>query len=218
MSVVTIERKVLQKNDDIAHKNREAIRRHGIFCINMISSPGSGKTSILEQTLSRIKKSLRVQVIEGDVQTDFDAQRIARYGVPVIQIVTNGACHLEAALISNAMESLHLDDVDLLVIENVGNLVCPAGYDLGEALKVVVISVTEGEDKPLKYPQIFRNAGVMVINKIDLLPHLKFDIDELKNNALSVNPQLKIFQTSCTTSDGIDHWSDWLVERVKSLR
>jgi hydrogenase nickel incorporation protein HypB len=216
MSVVTIERKVLEKNDAIARQNREMIASKGIFCINMISSPGSGKTSILERTLVNLKGKINTQIIEGDVQTDFDAQRIARYNVPVVQIVTNGGCHLEASLVSDAMQSLDFSNLQLLIIENVGNLVCPAGYDLGEALKVVVISVTEGEDKPLKYPLIFQNAGVMIVNKIDLLPHLTFDNERLKQNALSINPKLKIFETSCTTNQGIDAWCNWLIERTRA--
>jgi hydrogenase nickel incorporation protein HypB len=216
MSVVTIERKVLEKNDAIAQQNREMITAKGIFCINMISSPGSGKTSILERTLVNIKGKINTQIIEGDVQTDFDAQRIARYNVPVVQIVTNGGCHLEASLVSDAMQSLNFSGLQLLIIENVGNLVCPANYDLGEALKVVVISVTEGEDKPLKYPLIFQNAGIMIVNKIDLLPHLTFDLDRLKRNALSINPNLTIFETSCTTNQGIDAWCNWLIERTLS--
>ena len=216
MSVVTIERKVLEKNDAIARQNREMIASKGIFCINMISSPGSGKTSILERTLVSLKGKINTQIIEGDVQTDFDAQRIARYNVPVVQIVTNGGCHLEASLVSDAMQSLDFSNLQLLIIENVGNLVCPAGYDLGEALKVVVISVTEGEDKPLKYPLIFQNAGVMIVNKIDLLPHLTFDNERLKQNALSINPRLKVFETSCTTNQGIDAWCNYLIERTRA--
>ena len=216
MSVVTIERKVLEKNDAIARQNREMIASKGIFCINMISSPGSGKTSILKRTLVSLKGKINTQIIEGDVQTDFDAQRIARYNVPVVQIVTNGGCHLEASLVSDAMQSLDFSNLQLLIIENVGNLVCPAGYDLGEALKVVVISVTEGEDKPLKYPLIFQNAGVMIVNKIDLLPHLTFDNERLKQNALSINPRLKVFETSCTTNQGIDAWCNYLIERTRA--
>jgi hydrogenase nickel incorporation protein HypB len=216
MSIVTIERKVLEKNDAIARQNRELISSKGIFCINMISSPGSGKTSILERTLVNLKEKINVQIIEGDVQTDFDAQRIARYNVPVVQIVTNGGCHLEASLVSDAMQSLDFSGLQLLIIENVGNLVCPANYDLGEALKVVVISITEGEDKPLKYPVIFQNAGVMIVNKIDLLPYLKFDVALLKKNALSINPHLRIFETSCTTNQGIDAWCSYLIERTRA--
>ena len=149
-------------------------------------------------------------MVEGDVQTDLDAQRVARYQVPVVQIVTNGACHLEAQLVRDALSNLALDQVDCLIVENVGNLVCPAGFDLGEAMKVAILSVTEGDDKPLKYPAMFRHAAVLVINKIDLLPYVQCDLARLRQNALQVNPGLRIFETSCTTGAGIPEWSSWL--------
>jgi hydrogenase nickel incorporation protein HypB len=213
MSIVTIERKVLEKNDEIARQNREIFRRHGILVLNVVSSPGAGKTSILERTLDRLGSSMKIGVIEGDVQTDLDAQRVARYGVPVVQIVTNGGCHLEAKLIQDALSSIDLHDIKLLVIENVGNLVCPANYDLGEAMKVVVASTTEGEDKPLKYPGMFRNASVLLINKIDLLPYLDFDLAALRLHALQINPGLRVFETSCRTGVGIAEWCEWLQEQ-----
>jgi hydrogenase nickel incorporation protein HypB len=214
MSIITIERKVLEKNDEIARENRELFARHGIFVINLVSSPGSGKTSILERTLEHLHGKLGIAVIEGDVQTDFDARRVARYNVPVVQIVTHGGCHLEARLVRDALASIPLINIHLLVIENVGNLVCPSNYDLGEALKAVVISTTEGDDKPLKYPGMFRNASVLLINKIDLLPYVNCRLEELKKNALQINPSLQIFDTSCTTRAGIPEWCDWLVEKA----
>jgi hydrogenase nickel incorporation protein HypB len=213
MNVITIERKVLERNDEIASQNREILRRHEIYAINVVSSPGAGKTSLLERTIERLSASLRIAVIEGDVQTDFDAQRIARYGVPAIQIVTNGGCHLEARLVQDALGRLDLDAIEILIIENVGNLVCPANYDLGENMKVVVASTTEGEDKPLKYPGMFRNASVLVINKIDLLPHLEFDLAALRHNALQINPGLRVFETSCRTDAGISEWCSWLKDQ-----
>jgi len=216
MSIVTIERKVLEKNDELASRNRELFQHHGTFVLNIVSSPGSGKTSILERTLEHLKGNLRVAVIEGDVQTDFDAQRVAKFGVPVVQIITNGGCHLDAKLVQDALGSMNLKGVQLLVIENVGNLVCPANYDLGEHIKVVVASTTEGDDKPLKYPAMFRNASVLLINKIDLLPYLNCNITELKINALRINPALNIFETSCTTNQGIDPWCAWLEKQIKS--
>ena len=216
MSVVTIERKVLAKNDEIAAQNRARFEQHGIFVFNIVSSPGSGKTSILERTLERLNGKLRVAVIEGDVQTDFDAQRVARYNVPTVQIMTLGGCHLEANLVQDALERVSLDGIQLLIIENVGNLVCPANYDLGEAMKVVVLSTTEGDDKPLKYPGMFRKASVLIINKIDLLPYVNCNLTTLKRNALQINPALKVFETSCTTKAGIDEWSDWLMQKVTS--
>ncbi len=215
MSVITIERKVLEKNDEIARLNRALLEGHGLFSINVVSSPGAGKTSILERTIEHLRGSVRIAVIEGDVQTDFDAQRVARYGVPAIQIVTHGGCHLEAKLVQDALARLNLQELDLLVIENVGNLVCPANYDLGEALKVVVLSTTEGDDKPLKYPVMFRNASVLIINKMDLLPYVSCDLDIVRRNALQINPQLKIFETSCTTQAGISEWCHWLEERSR---
>ncbi|HEY9164564.1 MAG TPA: hydrogenase nickel incorporation protein HypB [Candidatus Kryptonia bacterium] len=217
MSVVTIERKVLQKNDELAAQNRRAIESKGIFAINLVSSPGSGKTSVLERTLEFIKGEVGIAVIEGDVQTDFDAQRVAKFGVPVVQIVTNGGCHLDAKLVADALSKLNLDGVRILVIENVGNLVCPAGYDLGEAMKVVVASTTEGDDKPLKYPAMFRNASVLLINKIDLLPYVNCNIEHLKRNALQINPKLVVFEISCTTGAGISDWTHWLLEKTGKI-
>lgn len=217
MSVITIERKVLEKNDEIARQNRELLARHGVLALNLVSSPGAGKTSLLECMLERIKERVPVAVIEGDVQTDLDARRVARFGVPAVQIITRGGCHLEANLVRDALAGITLDGVKILVIENVGNLVCPSNYDLGEAFKVVVASTTEGDDKPLKYPSMFRNASVLIINKIDLLPYISSDADTLQANALSINPALTVFRTSCTTGDGIDRWCDWLVARASAL-
>ncbi len=216
MSVITIERKVLEKNDAIAQQNRELFARHGVFVINMVSSPGAGKTSILEKTLERIRTSVPIAVIEGDVQTDIDAQRVARYGVPAVQIITRGGCHLEANLVREALVNLPLEGVRVLIIENVGNLVCPSNYDLGEALKVVVASTTEGDDKPLKYPAMFRNASVLIINKIDLVPYLNSNLATLRANALQINPALKVFETSCTSGAGIDAWCNWLTAQAQA--
>jgi hydrogenase nickel incorporation protein HypB len=208
---------VLEKNDELAAKNRKLFQHHGTFVLNIVSSPGSGKTSILERTLEHLKSKLRVAVIEGDVQTDFDAQRVAKFGVPVVQIITNGGCHLDAKLVQDALSNVDLKGIQLLVIENVGNLVCPANYDLGEHVKVVVASTTEGDDKPLKYPSMFRNASVLLVNKIDLIPYINCNINELKNNALRINPALNVFETSCTTKQGIDLWCAWLEKQVKSI-
>jgi hydrogenase nickel incorporation protein HypB len=214
VSLVTIERRVLAKNDEIASQNRALFQQQGIFVFNIVSSPGSGKTSILERTLEHLNGMLKIAVIEGDVQTDFDAQRVARYNVPTAQIVTLGGCHLEANLVQDALEKLDLTGIQLLVIENVGNLVCPANYDLGEAMKVVVVSTTEGDDKPLKYPGMFRKASVLIINKIDLLPFVNCNLAVLKRNALQINPSLKVFETSCTTQTGIPEWCEWLKRQV----
>jgi hydrogenase nickel incorporation protein HypB len=218
MSIMTIERKVLEKNDELARRNREMFLSHENYVINLVSSPGSGKTSLLEVTIKKLRPQISIAVIEGDVQTDLDAQRVAKLDVPVVQIVTNGGCHLEAKLVYDAMQTMDLSMTDLLVIENVGNLVCPANYDLGEAHKVVVLSITEGDDKPLKYPAMFRNASVLIVNKVDLLPYVDSDIERLKQNALSINPKLIIFSVSCRTGAGIDIWCDWLVQHVPVKR
>jgi len=214
MSIITIERKVLEKNDQIAAQNREKFIQSRIFTINMVSSPGAGKTSILEKTLSQLKDKINIAIVVGDVQTDLDAQRIEKFGIPVVQIVTHGSCHLDAKLVQDAINNMNLDGIQLLIIENVGNLVCPANYDLGEHMKVVIASIAEGEDKPLKYPAMFRNASVLIINKIDLLAYTNCNLDLLKNNALRINPNLKVFQTSCTTNEGINEWCNWLEQKV----
>ncbi len=215
MSRLTIERKVLEKNDSIAAELRESYKRNKIFAINLVSSPGSGKTSLVERTIANLKGKVKIAVIEGDVQTDLDAQRVEAFDVPVVQIVTNGSCHLEAGLVRDAYEQINTDSMEILIIENVGNLVCPAGYDLGEEMKVVIVSTTEGDDKPLKYPAMFRNSAVLIINKTDLIPYTGCSLEELKNNALGINPSLKIFETSCRTDKGITDWCDWLITQVK---
>lgn len=217
MSVVTIERKILEKNDEIARLNREKFAAGRVLVINLVSSPGSGKTSLVERMLAVLKDHVRIGVIEGDVQTDLDAQRVAKYGVPVVQIVTNGACHLEANLVRDALGQLDVGRLDIMIIENVGNLVCPASYDLGEHLKVTLLSVTEGDDKPLKYPKMFQQSSALIINKIDLIPYVPCNLDVLKTNALKINPSLTIFETSCTTGKGIDVWCDWLMQRRNTI-
>ena len=217
MKVVTIERKILQKNDEIASLNREIFKRNNLFTINIVSSPGSGKTSLVERTIEKLKDEMKISVIEGDVQTDLDAKRVSSYNVPVVQIITNGACHLEANLVKDALANIDLNGRDLLIIENVGNLVCPAGYDLGEDLKAVIISVTEGDDKPLKYPKMFMNSKVLVINKVDLLPYVNCNIEVLRENALKINPKLQVFETSCTTGEGIDKWCEFLLGNCHSV-
>ena len=213
-NLITIEQKILKKNADLALENRQEIERRGLLAVGLLSAPGSGKTSLLERTLAALRGRLRAAVIEGDVQTGRDAQRIAALDVPVVQIVTNGTCHLEARMVQEALPRLPARDLELLFIENVGNLVCPSSYELGEHLRVVVLSVTEGEDKPLKYPAIFRNADVVVFNKIDLLPHLDYDLAAARRFALQVNPGLLLFELSCRTGAGLDPWTRFLEERV----
>jgi len=216
MSVITVERKVLAKNDELAEHNRNLLKQDEIFTINLVSSPGSGKTSLLEKTFETLGSKVDISVIEGDVQTSLDAERVAHYNVPVVSIVTNGGCHLDAKLVQDAIGNLDLEKTELLFIENVGNLVCPAGFDLGENMKIVLVSTTEGDDKPLKYPKMFRNSEAMIINKTDLIPYVNCNIETLKNNALNVNPGLKIFEVSCTSGAGIKEWCNWLVENVRT--
>lgn len=215
MSVITIERKVLEKNDVIANKNREKFKSKKLFVMNLVSSPGSGKTSLVEKTIELSKGKFKIGVIEGDVQTNLDAERVNKFGVPVVQIVTNGGCHLEANLVRDAYKSIENEEFDVLIIENVGNLVCPSNYDLGEDIKVVILSTTEGDDKPLKYPAMFRNASVLIINKIDLVPYLDCNLDEMKKNALSINSDLKIFEISCKSGDGLNDWIEWIKENTR---
>lgn len=215
MSVVTVERKILKKNDEVASENRQIFKENNIFTINLLSSPGSGKTSLLEKTLEKLNGRIPLAVVEGDVQTDNDAQRIARYHVPVVQIITNGGCHLEAKLVQNALDSFDLSSLQMLVIENVGNLVCPASYDLGEDKKIVMISTTEGDDKPSKYPPMFRVSDMMIINKIDLLDYVDFDLKKVRERALAINPNLEIIELSCKTEEGFDTWLKWIEAEVK---
>ena len=216
MSIITVERKVLEKNDIIAAENRKEFTEKKLFSINLLSSPGSGKTSLVERTILHLDDKVKIAVIEGDLQTDLDAQRVGKFNVPVVQIVTHGACHLEANLVRDSFNQIKGKEFNLLIIENVGNLICPAAYDLGEDQKVVILSTTEGDDKPLKYPSIFRNASVLVINKIDLIPHLNCSLETLRSNALKINPSLLVFETSCTTDAGIEEWCGWLKTKVKS--
>ncbi len=213
MTQVPLERKVLSENDRIAAVLRDEFRRRGIFCLNLISSPGAGKTMLLEKTLEDFAPGARVAVLTGDIQTDNDARRLARYGFPVQQITTAGACHLDARMVERHLANWDLGSIGLLLIENVGNLVCPTSYDLGEHAKVVILSVTEGDDKPLKYPGIFHRAELLVLSKIDLLPHVPFDIVTARENARKVNPAIEIVEVSSTTGAGLDSWRAWLRER-----
>ena len=207
---VTLERKVLSRNDILAAELRKLFGSEKVAVMNMVSSPGSGKTSLLEKTLGSLSQTLSIGVIEGDIQTDNDATRIAATGVPVHQIQTGGACHLEAEMIKRALNHFSLKDLDLLIIENVGNLVCPSAFDLGEGTRVCLISVTEGDDKPLKYPAMFRSADVMVINKMDLLPHTDFDVEKVIHNAMSLNPEIEVMKTSCRTGEGLEEWAEFV--------
>ncbi len=215
--IFTLEQRILKRNSEVSDENRRLFDSHGVFAVSLASSPGSGKTSLLERSMALLREEVSVGVIEGDVQTDRDATRIEALGVPVVQVVTNGTCHLDAQMVQGALPSLELGKVELLFIENVGNLVCPASYDLGEHLRVVLSSTTEGEDKPLKYPAMFRKSRALVINKVDLLPYLAYDIKEAASLALRVNPALEIFETSCTTGVGIPEFCRWIINRMNEI-
>jgi hydrogenase nickel incorporation protein HypB len=205
-----VEKKVLSENDRLAAELRQRFREQGIFCLNLISSPGSGKTTLLEKTLAFFPQGAAVAVLTGDIQTDNDARRLARYGFPVRQITTGGTCHLDARMIDRHLNEMRFQGPGLLFIENVGNLVCPSSYDLGEAAKVVLLSVTEGEDKPLKYPGIFHRASLMVLTKTDLLPHVDFDPALALENARRVHPEIEIVHLSCRTGAGFEGWTGWI--------
>jgi len=215
---IRIEEDLLAKNNRLAGRNRELFAASGLFVLNLVSSPGSGKTSILERTLADLKGKHGFAVLEGDQQTANDADRIAATGVPVRQINTGAGCHLDAHMVGHGVEAFDLAATDILMIENVGNLVCPASFDLGEDHKVAVLSVTEGEDKPLKYPQMFQAADLMLINKIDLLPYLRFDVEKCKAFARQVHPGIRILELSCHNGEGMQAWYDWLAEGVTKKR
>jgi len=218
MERVPLGRKVLNENERVAAGLRASFEQHDILCLNLISSPGSGKTSLLERTLESFDRSERVALLTGDIQTENDAKRLARFGFPVKQITTGGTCHLDARMVEKALADWRLEDVDLLLIENVGNLVCPSSYDLGEAAKVVVLSVAEGEDKPLKYPSIFFKSELLILNKIDLLPYVSFDIAAAEENARRIHSGMQIVRTSCRTGEGFADWLAWLDRRRESRR
>ena len=218
MERVPLERKVLSENDRIAAELRTRFREHGILCLNLISSPGSGKTSLLERTLERLPRHDRVAVLTGDIQTDNDAARLRQFHFPVKQITTGGTCHLDARMVERHLADWRLQDLDLLLIENVGNLVCPSSYDLGEAAKVVLLSVTEGEDKPLKYPSIFFKSDLLVLTKTDLLPYVPFDLNAAAENARKVHPGIEIVKVSCLTGNGLHEWMMWLEQRRRAAQ
>ena len=214
---VLLEEAVLSKNDRLAERNREWFQEKNILALNLVSSPGSGKTTLLEHTIRDLRESMTISVIEGDQETLNDAERIQRTGCRVVQINTGAGCHLEADMLARGVEELKPSDHSLLLIENVGNLVCPALFDLGEQAKVAILSTTEGEDKPLKYPHMFQTSTIMILNKIDLLPYLTFNVDKCLEYARMVNPHIQIFQVSATTGEGMAQWYDWIRSQVKLI-
>jgi hydrogenase nickel incorporation protein HypB len=212
---------VLDANDTLARVNRDMFDSAETYTINMMSSPGAGKTALLERTLERLRKQLRLGVLEGDVQTTLDADRLARFHIPLVQVNTDpgfgGECHLDANMVRSGLGELPLEDIDILIIENVGNLVCPAEFRVGEDVRVMVYSITEGEEKPLKYPLMFRSADLVLVNKVDLLEHLDFDLEQFLGNLDAVNPGVKTVLTSARTGQGVDEWCDWLGQRLENV-
>ena len=206
---------ILGANEQLAAKNRELLDKNKVFAVNVMASPGAGKTSVVLQTIKALKGKVKIGVIEGDIASSIDAETVAKEGVPVVQINTGGECHLEAIQIQNALNNLPLADIDLLLIENVGNLVCPAEFSLGEHLKILIASVPEGDDKPFKYPLMFNTVDALVLNKIDLLPYVKFNVDSFIKTVKNINAKVEIFKVSCTTGEGVQAWAKWLTAKMK---
>lgn len=218
-AIVNVRERVMARNDEIAQTVRAKLTAAAVPSLNLLSSPGAGKTALLEATLQRLGAQMRIAILTGDVQTQNDADRLAKHTDRLVQaVVTGGACHLDASQVLDGLDAVNLDDTDLLIVENVGNLVCPSHWDLGEDAKVVVMSTTEGEDKPLKYPSAFQRASAVVLNKIDLLPYVPYDADLAIRNALQVNPALRVFRTSAQSGEGMNHWCEWLSVQVAGRR
>ena len=218
MNEIRIEQPLLEETNRAAQEARDRYTRDGLFVVNMMSSPGAGKTSLLEQTLEHSTEGLRIGVIEGDIQGSADADRLARFGIPVVQINTDGSCHLDPRQVTQALDEMGDVELDVLIIENVGNLVCPAEFDLGEHVRVMLLSVTEGHDKPGKYPLMFRTSDLLLINKMDLLAATNFDVEEAIRVSRSLNPALDVLRICCTTGEGLDDWNRWLARRARLNR
>jgi hydrogenase nickel incorporation protein HypB len=216
--VLTIKEDILGVNEKKAKSNRERLDKHGILAVNLMSSPGAGKTSLIWQTLDNLKPESNVAVIEGDVASQVDADRLHEQGVPIVQINIPGGCHLDANMVDNALDNLPLDELDLILIENVGNLVCPAEFDLGEHKRAVLSSMPEGDDKPYKYPLMFTEADVVLVNKLDLLPHLDFQVDSFRKGVTRLNPSVEILEISCKTGEGLEPWLSWLRSQMKDRK
>jgi hydrogenase nickel incorporation protein HypB len=215
---ISVVKNVLDANDRIAMENRTLFDDKRMYVINLMSSPGAGKTSLVEKTIEALKDKYRIGVIEGDIQDTYDADRIAKLDIPVVQINTGGGCHLDGNMVREALPSLDLNQLDLLIVENVGNLVCPAEFKIGENVKIMILSTPEGADKPAKYPLMFQEASVMIINKIDLMPYVSFDLGKAKKDALALNPKLTIIEASCKTKVGLDAWIGWLTEKIDAYK
>jgi len=215
---VSVVKNILEANERIAQENRAIFDEKNLVVFNLMSSPGAGKTSLLEKTIGALKDELRMGVIEGDIQSSQDAERIAAMGIPAVQINTGGACHLDGNMIRDTFKEFDFDALDLLVVENVGNLVCPAEFQVGEDFKAMILSVAEGDDKPAKYPLMFHESEILLVNKIDLLPYVDCSVEKIREEALKVNPGLTIFEISCKTGEGLGAWYDWLRDKVKARR
>ena len=215
---VAVVKNILDANDRIAAENRNLFDRHQLFVVNLMSSPGAGKTTLLEGMGKALGDKLEIGVIEGDIQSSLDAERVAEAGLAAVQIETDGACHLDANMIRSSLNDLDLANLDLLVIENVGNLVCPAEFNVGEDCKVMLLSVTEGDDKPFKYPLMFKESKVLLISKVDLVPYLRCDVEKIKQAALAINPDITIIEISSYTGQGLEEWHDWLLGQVGQKR
>jgi hydrogenase nickel incorporation protein HypB len=215
---VSVVKNVLDANDRIAAENRELFDKNKVYVINLMSSPGAGKTSLVERTILALRNKYRIGVIEGDIQDTYDADRIAKLDIPVVQINTGGACHIDGNMIREALPTFDLAKIDLLICENVGNLVCPAEFKIGENMKIMLLSTPEGADKPAKYPLMFQESAALLINKIDLMPYVDFDLAKAKRDALSLHKDLKIFEVSCKTGVGLDGWIKWLTDRINAFQ
>ena len=215
---VSVVKNVLDANDRIAAENRELFDKNKVYVINLMSSPGAGKTTLVERTILALKNKCRIGVIEGDIQDTYDADRVAKLNIPVVQINTGGACHIDGNMIREALPTFNFAKTDLLIVENVGNLVCPAEFKIGENVKIMLLSTPEGADKPAKYPLIFQESAALLINKIDLMPYVDFDLAKAKRDALSLHKDLKIFEVSCKTGVGLDGWIKWLTDRIDAFK
>ena len=215
---VSVIRNILEINDRIAGQNRELFSANRVLALNLMSSPGAGKTTLLERTVERLKDKYRIGVIEGDITSSYDAERIAQKGVQAVQINTDGACHLDSNMVREALGQFDLSALDLLVVENVGNLVCPAEFNVGEDMKIMILSVPEGDDKPLKYPLMFQESRVLIVNKIDLLPYVDFNIKRMREVTTGLNPTQVVFEVSCRTGEGLEAWLNWLEAQIKERR
>jgi hydrogenase nickel incorporation protein HypB len=215
---INVVKNILDANNRIAQENRNLFDEKNIYAINLMSSPGAGKTTLVEETIKALKDKFRIAVIEGDIQDTYDAERIAKLDIPVAQINTGGACHIDGNMIRETFPGFDMDNIDFIINENVGNLVCPAEFSIGENIKVMILSTPEGADKPLKYPLMFKESTAMIINKTDLLPYVNFDMGKAVKDAKSLNPELNVFEVSCKTGEGLDKWFSWLTLQIENFK